>query len=198
MASDRLHSKLIVWLKVFLPLVALAILSSVVFFARGTEEERRIPFVSVEGDEFERERIERPEYLAVTADGDALRITAREVVPAPDATQVYIAESVTGRIETDEGRIIQATAPEGRLDMDGDLADLLGIVSVDTSDGFHVLTENLRARLDVTYIESGGAVRGEAPFGRIEAGGMRFAGDAGDGGVLHFTGGVKVIYEPRN
>ena len=197
MASDRLSSNLVNWLKLLLPLAALGILSSVVFFARGTEEVRQIPFVTVEGEEFERERVSNAVYHSVTGDGAALQITAREVVPAPGERDVFLADAITGRLET-SNRIIQATAPDGMMNVGDDLADLTGIVSIDTSDGFHVLTENLHARLDVTFVESGGPVWGEAPFGRIEAGRMRLGEPGARSDLLRFTDGVKVIYEPRN
>lgn len=198
MASDRLYSQFVGWLKVLLPLAALAILSSVFYFARGTEDTRRIPFVTVRDSDLERERIDKPEYMAVTGDGATVRIVAREVVPVEGKVNVFTADAITGQIETPEGRMIQATAPRGTLDIDGQLADMTGIVSIDTSDGFHVLADQLHARLDVTFVRSGGPVRGEAPFGRVEAGEMRYEGVDGEAGLLRFTGGVKVIYQPRN
>ena len=82
--------------------------------------------------------------------------------------------------------------------MANDLAFLEGVVSVDTSDGFHLLTRDLTTRLDVTYAETKSAVRGEAPFGTLEAGGMLLSSGDGDGNLLVFNGGVKLIYEPGN
>lgn len=196
MFRDRLYSGIITWLKIVLPLGALAILSSLVYLARGTEDRRQIPFVEVAGDLYERERVESPEYLSQTGDGSALRITAREVVPDPDRPEVYLADAVTGRLETRKGRIIQATSPEGLFDIDGNVADLIGIVSIDTSDGYHVLTETLHTRLDITFVESGGPIRGEGPLGRIEAGLMRYGDKKFESDLLRFTGGVKVVYQP--
>lgn len=206
MASERLYSNLVSWLKILLPLVALGILTSVVFFARENEEARRIPLAIGEDDSFLRERIGQPEYLALLSGGATLRVTAKTVVPEEGRVEVYLADAVAGRIVEPTGRIIQVTAPEGRLDVNGNLADLLGIVSVDTSDGYHLLTEDLMARTDTAFAESGGPVWGEAPFGRIEADLMRYGAPAliGGGGppdappVLHFTGRVKVIYDPKD
>ena len=198
MTSERLYSNVIAWLKIMLPLAALVILSSVVYFARGTEEIRQIPFVAVVGEEFERERITQPDFLSVTSDGSALRITASEIVPSPDDPDVFLAEAVRGRMETLTGRIYHTTAPGGWLNVASNVAELNGIVSVDSSDGFHILTKDLHARLDVTFVESGGPVWGEAPFGRIEAGMMRLGQPDAPSDLLHFADGVKVIYEPRN
>ena len=198
MATDRLYSGLVAWLKIVLPLGALAILSSVVYFARGTEEVRQIPFVTEGAEEFERERAERPEYTTVTSDGGALQIVAEEAVPVPGEGGVYVAEDVAGRLETEDGRIIQATAPSGRIDTGGNLANLSGIVSIDTSDGYHILTEELFTRLDVAFGETGGPVWGESPFGQIDAGLLHFGTPDGTRDVLRFTEGVKVVYLPGN
>ena len=196
MASDRLYSGLISWLKILLPVAALAILSSVVYFARGTEEVRTIPFVAVDADEFERERATNPEYTTVTQDGGILRVVAEEAVPVSGEPGVYIAEDIAGWLETTSGRLIRATAPSGRIDTGANLADLIGIVSVHTSDGYHVLSKDMQTRLNIAYGETGGAVRGDAPFGTIEAGKLHFGVPDGSRDVLRFTQGVKVVYEP--
>lgn len=198
MAYERIHSSVVAGAKILLPLAALGILSSLVYFARDTEDAREIPFVDAEGEQYERERLTRPDYVSVTRDGDALRITADEVVPSAGNRNVLLADNIRGRLETVSGRIIQATSPTGSLDMGADRAELSGIVSVDSSDGFHFLTETLVARLDVTYLQSGGPVWGEAPFGQIEAGGMTFGAPDDTSDLLRFTDGVKVIYEPNN
>ncbi len=198
MAYEGLHSSLVAGAKILLPLVALAILSSVVYLARDPEEVRQIPFVDVDGREYERERLTRPDFVTVMDDGAALQVTAQEVVPSPEDRNILLAETMTGRLETVSGRIVQATSPTGWMNTKTDQAELNGIVSVDTSDGFHVLTETLSARLDVSYIESGGPVWGEAPFGQLEAGAMTFGEMDRPSELLRFTKGVKVIYEPQN
>ena len=196
MASGGLHSSFVTWLKILLPLLALVILSSLVFLARETEDRREIPFIAAEAPEFARERMTAPEYVTVTDDGSALRITAREAIPAPEDRRTFLAEGVAGVMETQGGRVIHATAPHGRVDTVGDTADLLGRVEIDTSDGFHVVSDNLTARLDTTFLETGGAVHGTAPFGEIEADHMRYGGEGDEADVLVFTGRVRVLYHP--
>ena len=205
MASDRLYSSFVKGLKVLLPLAALVILSSVFYFSRGSDEARRLPLAIGEDQNFLRERIGLPEYLTVMSDGSALRVTAEIVVPVDGKRNTYDAEEISGRIEVPEGRTIFVTAPEGRLNIRRDVATLTGIVSVNTSDGFHFLTDDLHAKIREPYGESGGPVRGEAPFGRLEAGLMKYGlppalgleGTEEDPPLLHFTEGVKVVYEPR-
>ena len=194
---ENFYSSLVRWLKILLPLAALAILSSVVFFARGNETSREIPFLVQGSDDMADERLAAPEYTGVTSDGSMVRFTADRVIPEDGQLNTLIVENLAGRIETQAGRVIQATAPNGRVRTEIKLIQLIGLVTVDTSDGFHVISEDLTTRLDVTYAESGGAIRGDAPFGELEAGKMRLGDTNEKSDLLVFNEGVKLIYHPE-
>ncbi|KKK72711.1 hypothetical protein LCGC14_2901140, partial [marine sediment metagenome] len=79
---DNSYSRLVAWLKVALPLLALAILSTVFLVAerRGTRNE--IPYSRGEIDEILREqRIRNPNYAGVTKDGSAVAFSADSARP---------------------------------------------------------------------------------------------------------------------
>lgn len=202
MASEHLYSRIIYWLKIVLPLLALAILSGVVFFARESEDRREVPFLTDTGEPLPGEAVSNPEFQSATMDGTTVKFTAKTV--SPDGPDRLTGQNLTGRIETREGRVLQANAPSGWIDRESRTAGLSGIVSVDTSDGFSIITEGLTTRLDRTLTESTGGVRGEAPFGTLQAGSMRLVAKVPDdatgpdegGDVLVFNGGVKLIYQP--
>lgn len=197
---ENLHSRFVAWLKILLPLAALGILSSVVFFARENEDVREIPFLMTGDTEVPDQRIAAPEYQALTDDGARVKLTAREVTPSEEDDGWLLVQSIASRVETKSGRVFQATAPEGRVSFEEDIAELSGIISVDTSDGFHLLANALVLHLDNTFAETSGAVRGEAPFGILEAGGMRLgeAAAQAESELLVFNGGVKLIYQPQD
>jgi lipopolysaccharide export system protein LptC len=197
MAFENFYSHLVAWLKIILPLAALAILSTVVFFARENDGQREIPFLTDGGPDTPGERLAAPEFLGLTSDGSEVILRAKEVVPTPNDPNTLVADEITGRIETPSGRIIQAAAPKGQIDVAGNTAFFEGVVSVDTSDGFHVLTKDLMTRLNETYAQTDGAVRGEAPFGTLEAGGLLLSSENSEGNLLVFNDGVKLVYEPR-
>ena len=194
--ARNLHSRWVAWLKVLLPLGALAILSSVVLFARSSGDLRTIPFVRAGGDA-PAERVAAPRYEGMTQDGAALTLRADEVMPEGATLQAFGARGIEGRIEAKGGRIVEIAAPTGHLDFDAGRADLTGRVTVTTSDGFRVESDGLTARLDVTDAQSGGAVEGTAPLGRLTAGRMRYWAPDGGAAVMDFAGGVRLIYHPR-
>ena len=49
----------------------------------------------------------------------------------------------------------------------------------------------MTVHLDAGRVEAAGPVRGQAPFGRIEAGSLTVAGDR-----AAFGSGVRLVYEP--
>lgn len=199
MATENLYSHVVAWLKILLPLAALAILSSVVFFANEADDTRTIPFATEEGgDDTTGPRINRPEFVGITSDGSAITLNAREVTPIDGSTENLKADAIAGKIQSANGRVIETTAIEGAFDLGANIADLMGEVHVTTSDGLTFVTQGLRARMDAAEASSEGPVAGEAPFGTFEAGSMELSDDKEKGNVLVFKNGVKLIYVPRS
>ena len=197
--SESFYSRLVAWLKVLLPLAALAILSTVFVIARRPEVESTIPFAVIQerGIEAE-EKLGNPSFFGVTSDGAAVTLRAAEVRPKPGAPQTFLADGLTGRSETDTGRVFEAEARDGEVDLAADIARLSGSVAVTTSDGFRIDAQALTSRLDRTLAETDGPVEGQAPFGRIAAGGLTFTTGPAGGYLLVFNGGVKLVYEPKS
>ncbi len=196
MARENLYSRLVAWLKILLPLVALAILSSVVFFARDADDYRSIPFITEEGGtDTPPSGLKGPEYVGVTTDGAAITMRAREVRPVGGDTSVLDVGDITGTIASGDGRRLDAAAPEARIDLGRDRAEFRGQVRLATSDGFSFVADGFATRLDATEAETG-ALHGTAPFGRFDAGGMRYTAPATDQSLLLFNNGVKLVYEP--
>ena len=71
--SENLHSKLVVWAKVTLPLLALGLLATLFLFSRKIDPTDAIPYADVDVEERAREpRLTMPTYAGVTSDGSAL------------------------------------------------------------------------------------------------------------------------------
>lgn len=177
-------------------MAAIAILSSVVFFARESEDERVVPFVSeLDGEEVPDPRMLSPEFSGVSGDGSSVNIVANVVTPLNGNTQILEADLIRGRINTIEGRIIDSVAPEGRVDTTANLAEFFGKVEVSTSDGFEFNTDGLISRIDRVEAKSEGPVFGLAPFGTLDAGAMEIVHHPDRGNVILFHNGVKLVYE---
>jgi lipopolysaccharide export system protein LptC len=196
---DNAYSRLVFWLKILLPLAALAILSTMFLVARTIDPSRAIPYAKVDVKSLARQpRITGPHYSSVTSDGSSLRISAAEARPEPLHPGRASATKVVATLTTPAGNTAVLRAQRGRIDMPGKLVSFDGKARVDTSDDYHVVAPHMEAALDKTRIEATGGVTATAPFGRITARRMKLTPDPAAPGSydLVFNGGVKLVYDP--
>jgi lipopolysaccharide export system protein LptC len=199
--SDTAYSRLVALLKVVLPLTALAILSTLFLLARTPNIERTIPYADVDIDALAREpRISAPDFSGVATDGTGLQVTALSARPDPTNPARFRAEGIEAQIDTPDGERIRLSAVAAEVDTEAGTAALTGDVTIDTSSGYGVRTDGFTARLDTTRSESLGPVDVMTPFGHMTAGQFALERDAEDGQshVLVFSGGVDLIYDPRD
>lgn len=203
MTDDRnitVHSRVVFWLKIVLPLLALAILSTLFLFSRRIDTDAALPYARVDVEALARDpRLTSPEYSAVTEDGAAVALTARTARTGQGAGDGTSAEDLVAAYETPGGLRIDISAREGRIDRPGGRMRLSGDVEIVTSTGYTMLTEGLDGALDRTDLRSDGGVTAEAPFGRITAGQMeiRHESTGNPGYVLDFKTDVMLIYDPK-
>lgn len=191
------YSRIVAWLKILLPLSALALLSTLFLFSRSIDPEQSIPFASVDVKELAREpRITAPEFSGMTADGAAITISARAAKTDPTNTDNASIDRLTAVIQTPDGASVTAQADEGSIE-DAKIARLEGDVFIETSSGYRISTEVLVSDLDKTFIESGGNVAASGPLGDIDAGKMTVHLQNQTGtSMLVFKSGIKVLYQP--
>ncbi|MCR8724406.1 LPS export ABC transporter periplasmic protein LptC [Frigidibacter sp. ROC022] len=190
------HSRLVAWLKIVLPLIALAILSTLFFVSRSIDPSQTIPYADVDVEGLARDQqIGAPTYTGMTEDGSAIRIAADSARPEAGG-QRLIATAPSARIELPGGRIIEIHAESGRIDRDAGEAGLTGAAMITSSDGYRIETDSIVAQLDRTGMETAGPVSGTAPFGEISAGRLVLTQNPDGGYLLRFEDGVKLIYRP--
>lgn len=182
-------------LRVILPLAALAMLSTLFLFSRGSETESRIPYAQVDAEAMARDpRLVAPEYAAVTEDGTRISLMASTARPDGERAE---AEALRLDWQRPDGLGAMLVAPNGGL-ADGRIR-LDGGVRMTTSTGWQMDAPRIDAATDRSEIIADDGIKAKAPFGRISAGRMRLEpGDDGETGaaVLNFSGGVRLIYQP--
>lgn len=198
---DNTYSRIIFWLKIALPLLALVVLSTLFLFSNRVSIDGDLPYSEVDVEQLAREqRLTRPEYTSVTVDGSALRINADVARPQTGATGAASARALVVRYETTGGLRIDLTSKTGRLDDAKGEVILRDGVTIRTSSGYDLVTDGLDGMLDRTLMVSQGAVTGTGPIGRIDSGHMeisRLDAETGDY-LLIFNQGVKLVYQPEN
>lgn len=198
MARADTHTRVVGWLKVALPLAALAILSTLFLVARQIDPEAALPYAEVDVRDLAREpRMTAPTYAGTTSDGATLTLRAREARPASEASEAAATE-LRLELATPDGAQTELAAARARMDSASQQIVLAGSVTVTTSSGYRLETEEIVARLDRTGLESRAPVTATGPAGEIRADAMVLRQDIQTPGayVLVFNGGVRLVYRP--
>jgi lipopolysaccharide export system protein LptC len=194
--TDR-RTRLVTWLKVLLPLVALGLLSTLFFLARTADPDLAIRYSEVDVSELSKDQqVTGPAFAGITRDGASVSVTARTVRPQEADPRKLDASAVVGRFELRSGTIADMTAPAAVIDTEADLARFEGGVTVISSDGYRFETETLLASLAATDVRAETPVRASGPLGTLDAGAMHITQGEAGGYVAVFTEGVRLLYRP--
>lgn len=199
--TDNSYSRFVAWVKIILPLGALALMSSLVLFSRSIDPEDAIPFAEVDVRELAREQVvSAPTYSGVTSDGAAIVVRAESARPEQGDPTKGRATDLAATIDTPDGESVRVIAIEGQIDTRGGMAELFGDVLITTSSGYVLRTQHMRAALDRTDVLTQTPVEGTSPMGTLNATQMHLYEDETSPGdyVLVFQGGVKLVYQPQN
>jgi len=195
--ADR-HTRVVGWLKVALPLAALAILSTLFLVARRIDPEAALPYAEVDVEDLAREpRMTAPTYAGLTSDGAALTLSAKEARPVAEGAPAAAA-GLRLALDTPDGARTELVAGTAVMDDDTREIVLSGGVVVTTSTGYRLETTEVAAKLDRTGLESRAPVVATGPAGDIRADRMVLSQDNQTPGsyVLVFNGGVQLVYQP--
>lgn len=197
MATDR-HTRVVGWLKVALPLLALAILSTLFLLSDRIDPDAALPYAEVDVEERAREpRMTAPTYAGTTSDGAALTLSADEARPAADGAPAE-AQGLRLDLATPDGAVTELRAVTAVLDETAREIVLSGGVTVTTSSGYRLETAELAARMDRSGLASRAPVTATGPVGELQAGGMELGQDNRTPGayLLVFNQGVRLVYRP--
>lgn len=197
-ATDNMHSRIVGWAKIILPLAALALLSTLFLVARKPIDESMIPFAEI-AEIAQDQRITAPRFSGLTDDGATIVIAARSAQPDAFRPDTVTIDTLTFRMENADGSTVSVTATNGELDGRAAVARFLGLARLETSSGFQMETNGLIAELDSGLVTSDGLLEIHAPFGELTAGKVTFkvTSDA-TGQQMLFTDGVRLIYRPQD
>jgi lipopolysaccharide export system protein LptC len=199
MVTRRLtYSQTITWLKVLLPLFALALLSTMFLFARSVTPTSTIPFAKFELEERARDQqISAPFLTGQTTLGHNIRVTADAAKPDTNITALTVVEGLAAKIDYADGSFLEMRSQLGTIDSGNLYAELSGDVRIRASDNIEFQTQTLSLNLDQGTAITPSDVTGKGPFGSFQAGAMelRFDGEENSGRFL-FTNGIKLVYIP--
>ncbi len=199
--ADNAWSRWVAWLKILLPLVALAMLSSIFLVSRSIDPTASLPYSDVEIEARAREpRLTTPRFSGMTADGAEITIDASDMRPDLANPGSGTATDLRARMQTPDGATTDIVAAQGVVDTNAGTYDMTGAVTITTSAGYVIAAPQVTGNLNATALDATGEVQVDAPMGRITADTMRLRPDLASPGryLLVFNGAVRLVYQPMN
>ena len=195
MAGGNAYSTAIAWLKVALPLIALALLSTLFLFSRTPDPEAALPFADVDVEQLVREqRLSRPRFAGTLDDGREVTVVADTAAAAVDDPNTITMTAIESRVALSGEHALLLVADHGDLDLGGQVVALDGAVNARTTNGYEMATDRLTVAMDAMHLTAPGEIVLTGPGLRIEAGAMDLTGAEG-AAFLSFTGGVRLLYD---
>ena len=194
---DR-YSRMIALLKVLLPLMALALLSTLFLLSRNIDPMASIPFAEAKVNERMRDQqITGPFFSGSTEQGDQISFSAGEISVA-DGNGRVTANDVSAQIDLSSGARLVFFADLGEVDIANDTSILSGNVLITTSTGYKINSERLVSAMTSLNMESPDKIIAEGPLGTFSAGSMRLTlSEKTKFTQMIFTNAVKLIYDPK-
>ncbi len=206
--SDRVtYSRIVRWLKIGLPLLALGLLSAVFLLPRDHGFDGGLIYSTADllalGEGL---TVSNPRFTGTTEEGEPFVVSAATATPdGPDPKQVVLAAPEASIDQKD--RSVSLTAAEGTLLPKESRLMLTGGVTLVTSDGYEVTTAQVNANIKTGTMDAPGPVRavGQGFHESRHIGSAvrapKTADPAATGGVpvgdrIWFENRVKVTYAP--
>lgn len=183
------HDRVIGVLKWLLPLLAIAMLATIIVWPLA--KAREFSFLLAKDNVArarERLRLDTAVYRGETMKGEAFTIIARSAVQRSSAVPVVELTAMSARLALSDGPAT-VVAPSGRYFLDEDRLQVTGPVTLDSTAGYSVDSASVDIDLATRKVTSDAPVTGTLPLGTFRAG--RFAGDI-QGQRLVLDGGVHL------
>jgi lipopolysaccharide export system protein LptC len=200
MAGVTLHTRIVRTARVALPLLALALLSSLFILTQSPDPDAAIPTAGTDLDILINEqRLTNPRFTGVSAAGAAFSITADLARPDPEDPKKLSADSLTVSIDgLSGGNQLFVQAGRGQVDTGARLIQLARDVDIRSSLGIEVQTDQMMGDMIQMEIYAPDTLTGQGPFGDLTAGAMRLTRDVATGQqLLLFEDGVILLYQPE-
>jgi lipopolysaccharide export system protein LptC len=196
---DNTHSRLVAWLKIILPLIALGMLSSIFLVSRSIDPTATLPYSQVELDDRAREpRLTSPRFSGVTSDGARVTLDASDMRPDGADLRRGSATDLVAHMIAPDGATTDVRAATGFIDSGAGIYRMTGDVVIDTSSGYRIVAQELDGTLDAVRLTASGAVKADAPIGTITSDRLDVSQNPAAPGqyLLVFKDRVRLVYQP--
>lgn len=193
-AEVRSYSRAVRWMKIVLPLGALALIAAVFLLGRDRGAVIDLESAGNAAALSAGMRLENPRFAGVTEDGAPFVVTAVSALPDGAVPDRIDLDRPAGELRLEDGLTLNVTSEKGEMFRRDERLRLTGDVVLTTSDGYRLLTQRVDIDLATRSADAPGTVEATGPRGSIRADRVRV--EDGENAVLRFDGNVRVTFLP--
>jgi len=191
------YTRFIQLVKVIMPLVAIALLSTVFLFTKnktleGGFEFAKADFLALESGM----QVTKPRISGSNKQGDTFYFSASVLVPDAPKPEKLTAQNLSGEIRFLDGVTLDLSARAAEMNITDHTIQLSGEALVVFSNGLRATTDHVFADLDNGSLTTDGDVRAVGEMGVIEAGNLRIETirmEDSEKRMIWFENNVKVV-----
>lgn len=190
------YSRFVLLAKYALPVIAGVVMMLVVVWPelKSTPKKFAVGLSDVKIETAGGQRVINARFTGVDSENRPFSITAESVVQAgSDDNGVALAKPKADVTLAGDSWVAIA-APTGIFRRDDEILDLSGGVDLFHDDGYEFQTAEARLNFGTSAASGDSPIRGQGPFGTIEAEGFRIAGS---GDSIFFTGKSRLLVYPN-
>ncbi|GMG84896.1 hypothetical protein LNKW23_41120 [Paralimibaculum aggregatum] len=193
-AAVSRYSRRVRWMKIVLPVVALALIGTIFLAGRRLDQAQSLLSPEEIAALSAGLRLENPRIAGRTESGEPFILQALWAEPESAMPDRISLERPRGEVTLADGRLLTGRAATGLLERGEGRMWLENGVTLETSDGYRFETERLKVLLGTREAEAPGPVQGEGPRGSIEAGTMQITSEPTGGGA---RGAARIVFQDR-
>ncbi len=196
--SHSSYSRMVAWLKVLLPLIALAVLGTVFLFNSKDGFEPGFSFSRADIETLENGNyIKKPQINGTTKKGEPFHLTADEIRPLARDNNVVVLTNLDAEFQFEAGGWAKITSSSALMDVAAQTVWFETGGQLQTSDG-NVATVDTLHLLAASGELQGTGIVANGPLGQISADNFRIESNEGENRVLWFENNVRMRYDLQN
>ena len=199
MASARnSYSRMVTWLKILLPLLALGVLGTVFLFNREDSFEAGFTFSRADIETLEQgSYIKNPQINGITKKGEPFHLLADEIRPQESANSLVVITNLDLEFRFISGAWAKVTASTALMDTAAQTVWFETGGRLETSDGQMAAVESLHLLMASGELQGSGIVA-DGPLGQVSAENFRIESSEDENRVLWFENNVRMRYDLQN